>query len=216
MATGPGGGRLRTVGVAAALLGMVLAGCAKAAPASTAGQTTARKLNPAQTAAFEIIRVQSIVPFTAAQDQQLEPMLSALAKDPKQTAAQLAADAKQITAVFTATQQTALKNAGLGSVTATGNGFGRGGFAGGHFRGTRPHVSGTGPRKFSGAGGGRPAAFRGSFVYTLALDTLEGKRPTLGPRPGASGTGGTTAGSAAGSQSATGTGTTGGGATATA
>lgn len=219
MTTGPGRGRLRTLGAAAALLGMVLAGCGKApTAASTAGKPAAPKLNPAETAAFEIVRVQSIVPFTASQVSELEPMLSALVKDPNQTATQLAADAKQITAVFTPTQQTALKNAGLGSVTALGGGFGGGAFAGRHFSGTRPHFSGTRPHfsgtrpHFSGTGSGKRPAFNASFVYTLALDTLEGKRPTFGPRPGASGTGAT--GGGGGTQSATAT--AGGGATATA
>lgn len=188
-------------GLALVVLG--LAGCGAAATTKgAAASTKAPKLNPAETAAFEIVRLQSIVPFTTVQDQTLEPILSALAKDPNQSASALAAQAKAITAVFTPTQQTAIKNAGLGSVTTAG--FGGGGFArGGHFSGTPPtgaHFSGT--RNFSGTGHfrrtgkGPGGAFGPSLAYTLALDTLEGKtlsRP--GGFPGAPGGGASSSGS---------------------
>ena len=193
------GRRWRFLG-AAALCGVALAGCGKATAPTTGGAAgtprhTAPKLNPAETAAFEIVRLQSIVPFSQAQVQKLEPMLEALIKNPNQSASAIAADAKQITSEFTSTQQTAIKNAGLGSVTAAGGagGFGGRGFAGGgHFSGTRPRFSGVRPgsnggsfrRRFSGTGNGKPPALRGSFAYTLALDTLEGKRPTFPGRPG--------------------------------
>lgn len=210
-------------GLALAVLG--LAGCGAATTKTgAAAASKAPKLNPAETAAFEIVRLQSIVPFTAAQDQTLEPILSALAKDPNQSASALAAQAKAITAVFTPTQQTAIKNAGLGSVATAG--FGGGGFArGGHFSGTPPagaHFSGTrkfsGTHKFSGTGHfsrtgkGGAGAFGPSLAYTLALDTLEGKtlgRP--GGFPGAPG-GGSSSSSSGGSTPG---GTTAGGTTST-
>ena len=213
-------------GLALVVLG--LAGCGAAATTKgAAASTKAPKLNPAETAAFEIVRLQSIVPFTTAQDQTLETILSALAKDPNQSASALAAQAKAITAVFTPTQQTAIKNAGLGSVTTAG--FGGGPFArGGHFSGTPPagaHFSGT--RKFSGTGKfsstghfsrtgkGGAGAFGPSLAYTLALDTLEGKtlgRP--GGFPGAPG-GGSSSSSSSSSGGSTAGGTATGGTTST-
>lgn len=185
------------VGAAVLLTMLSTAACGAAArPAGTAGTSAAsssaapraRALNPAQQAALEIVRVQSVVPFSKTQIQALLPMLQALQTDPRQPAATLAQDAKQIEAVLSTLQREALKN--MGSNNSTGfpgaSGFPRfrSRTAAGAFRRFRSRsgagsFSGAGPR-FSrkGLGGGA------GFIYTLAIDTLQGKSPFPGAASG--------------------------------
>ncbi len=195
-------GRAPAACAAALVLALATAACGagsaggKAAVAAGSSSSAARPhftLNPAETAALDIVRLQPVVPFTSAQVQQLVPMLQALAADPNQPASALTADGARIEAVFTSTQQEALKNMGSG----TGPGFrfsggaaGPGG-SGGAFRGRSgtagalrrsSAASGAGRRPFrsgSGAGGA-------SFAYTAAINTLEGKAAF----PGATAAGG--------------------------
>lgn len=173
---GPVGGNARWAAVAVCG-GVLLAACGRATASGAAGGAAGSlpQLNPAERAAFEIVRLQTIVPFTSAQAQQLEPLLRSLIRDPNVSAGVLAADAKKITAVFTPTQDTAIKNAGLGSVTAAAP-FGAAAPARRRFGGPRAH--GTGPR-FSGPRNGKRRAFNGSFAYTLALDALKGRQPSF-------------------------------------
>lgn len=210
--------RTAAPGLAAAGLTLLvaLAGCGAgapagggAAPAASASASSAARpgLNPAQVAASEIIRLQPVVPFSSAQVATLLPILQALAGNPALPAAQLATDGQQLQAVFTSTQQEALKN--MGSQSGAGFGPGgtapRSGFSGtgagggaftGPFRrggasgsrsgpgpGARSSTSGGGPRT-SGAGpsgfaAGRGGAFAAGGIYQIAIETLQGQTPTL-------------------------------------
>ena len=202
----------RLVGAALFLTMLGTAACGAAAhPAGTAGTSGAHSsaaagagtLKPTQLAALEIVRVQSVVPFSAAQLQQLIPMLQALQANPHQPAATLAQDAKNMEAVFSPLQNEALKN--MGSNGSTGfpgtSGFPRfrsgtaSGSAAGAFRRFRSNSgsgssSGAGPRlSRTGPGGGA------GFIYTLAIDTLQGKSPF--PNAGRAGGPGTASASSA-------------------
>ena len=184
---------------AAAGLALVLASCGAAGSPTTSGQPSStgsaparvRTLNPAEQAAADIIRVQSVVPFSPAQIQTLVPMLQALAANPNQTASVLATDGRALQAVLTSMQQEALRN--MGSASGPGGFFPGGGPGPAGFRGRRSpslRAQGSGSGAPSGSGVGRA---RGpSLIYTLALDRLQGTAPSL-PAPG-SGTAGAPAG----------------------
>ena len=198
-------GALRVAVAGVGIAGLVLFSAACGRPAAA---RHGRTVDPAVAAALEVIRVEPVVPFTAAQVAKLVPILQGLAQAPTESAANLAAKATQMEAVFTATQQEALKNMGPGQGFAGGGTARARGAGGSRPGGATAGASGTrrfsGPPGAAGAGGTR-GQFTGAAIYPRALATLQGggSGTGAGPVPAGAGAGarqgaGTEAGQSAG------------------
>lgn|GEM_PF-5398579 len=170
------------LGMGAMLLCCTACGAATSSPASPSSRSAAgrqpRQVNPAMQAALEVIRLEPVVPFSSSQVQKMVPILQALAKTPNEASADLATQGKAIEALFTATQQEALKNmaaAGPGAAGGPAGGFGGGpGGAGARAGAGRGAGGFRFSRSGSSASGAGAPRFNPAAIYQRAISTLQG------------------------------------------
>ncbi len=181
--------RMAVVVVMSGML-VLAAACGAAKTTTTTSKGHGFAANPAITVAGEITRLATVAPFTSAQKSHLLPILESLEKDPNASSTVLSKDATEMEDIFTAAPKTELKTHSTAAPGSFAHRSGPSGSASFHFfrsgsgAGPTTSFSGRPSGTFSGAHSFAGGSFTGSsFIYTAAIDALEGKTFT---RPGAS------------------------------